>query len=720
MLCSPRRRPRSKGFSCLALESLEDRRLMSTAPWPRLAPLVRAWMAAEIAPFWRPAVAQVAFSPLRTTVPVPTSAAAAGMRVAPAQLIATPVAPPAIARPALRPSTSTVPGTSAPRQASPAAATVAFVGSDTTTQGNWTASYGGDGYEVIGGITALPSYASVTPAGQSNWTWATNTADIRAPLASVTASSRVAACWCSGSSFTVDVNLTDGQTHKVSLYALNWDGAGRPEQVDVLDAASGTVLDSETLTSFQNGTYLSWNISGHVVVRITNNGYPSAVVSGLFFGGTARTTPPPPPSSTATFVGSDTTTQGNWTASYGGDGYEVIGGTTALPSYASVTPAGQSNWTWAASTADIRAPLASATASSRVAACWYSGSSFTVDVNLTDGQTHKVSLYALNWDGAGRPEQVDVLDAASGTVLDSETLTSFQNGTYLSWNISGHVVVHITNNGYPSAVVSGLFFGGTARTTPPPSSSTVAFVGSDTTTQGNWTASYGGDGYEVIGGITALPSYASVTPAGQSNWTWATNTADIRAPLASVTASSRVAACWYSGSSFTVDVNLTDGQTHKVSLYALNWDGAGRPEQVDVLDAASGTVLDSETLTSFQNGTYLSWNISGHVVVRITNNGYPSAVVSGLFFGGTARTTPPPPPSSTASFRGERHDDPGQLDGLLRRRRLRGRRRHHRAALLCQRHPRRTIQLDLGRQHRRHPRPALVRHRLQPRVRLLV
>ncbi len=94
-----------------------------------------------------------------------------------------------------------------------------------------------------------------------------------------------------------------------------------------------------------------------------------------------------------------------------------------------------------------------------MSACWYSGSSFTVDVNLTDGQTHKVSLYALNWEGSGRSEQVDVLDAASGTVLDSETLTSFQNGAYLTWNISGHVVLHITNNGYPNAVVSGLFFG---------------------------------------------------------------------------------------------------------------------------------------------------------------------------------------------------------------------------------------------------------------------
>jgi hypothetical protein len=33
----------------------------------------------------------------------------------------------------------------------------------------------------------------------------------------------------------VDINLTDGQSHWVSICALDWDLSGRSEQVDVVD-----------------------------------------------------------------------------------------------------------------------------------------------------------------------------------------------------------------------------------------------------------------------------------------------------------------------------------------------------------------------------------------------------------------------------------------------------------------------------------------------------
>ena len=53
--------------------------------------------------------------------------------------------------------------------------------------------------------------------------------------------------------------------------------------------------------------------------------------------------------------------------------------------------------------ADPRAlQRASPQATDRLAATWYSGSPFTIDVNLTDGQTHAVSLYAVDWDTTTR------------------------------------------------------------------------------------------------------------------------------------------------------------------------------------------------------------------------------------------------------------------------------------------------------------------------------
>jgi hypothetical protein len=45
------------------------------------------------------------------------------------------------------------------------------------------------------------------------------------------------------------------------------------------------VLDSRTLSSFHNGTYLTWYLSGHVRLRFTKLAGANAVLSGLFFDG---------------------------------------------------------------------------------------------------------------------------------------------------------------------------------------------------------------------------------------------------------------------------------------------------------------------------------------------------------------------------------------------------------------------------------------------------
>jgi hypothetical protein len=85
-----------------------------------------------------------------------------------------------------------------------------------------------------------------------------------------------------GATDRINVNLTDGQTQGVSLYGLDWDSTTRSETVQVVDATTGMVLDTQTLSSFHNGIYLSWNISGHVVFRFTKTGGANAFASGLF------------------------------------------------------------------------------------------------------------------------------------------------------------------------------------------------------------------------------------------------------------------------------------------------------------------------------------------------------------------------------------------------------------------------------------------------------
>jgi hypothetical protein len=225
-------------------------------------------------------------------------------------------------------------------------------------------------------------------------------------------------------------------------------------------------------------------------------------------------------------------------------------------------------------------------------------------------------------------------DAATGTVLNSQTVSAFTGGKYLVWNLSGHVQIKVTNLAGINAVLSGLFFDGQNTNPPPAPTGTASFVKVDATTEGSWKGVYGAQGYNVIGDAASYPNFAVVNPNGNLNYTWAGSTTDVRAlQKSAASATDRMAATWYSSSSFTVDVNLTDGLIHQVALYLLDWDNNERSERVDILDAGTGTLLNSQTASSFGSGKYLVWNLSGHVQIKFTNLAGYNAVLSGLFFG---------------------------------------------------------------------------------------
>ena len=63
----------------------------------------------------------------------------------------------------------------------------------------------------------------------------------------------------------------------MAIYAVDWDSGGRAENVSVLDAVTGTVLDTRSLSSFSNGQYLVWTIKGHVTISVTQTS-PNAVI----------------------------------------------------------------------------------------------------------------------------------------------------------------------------------------------------------------------------------------------------------------------------------------------------------------------------------------------------------------------------------------------------------------------------------------------------------
>ena len=495
---------------------------------------------------------------------------------------------------------------------------VAFVRTDTTTQGNWHGAYGADGYSVAENSQSLPGYATCAVQNQQDYTWAASTADPRA-LQTGDGSGRIAGAWYNNTPFSFDVNFTDGNSHQFALYAVDWDGQGRSETIQVQDAATEALLDTRSITNFTNGVYLVWTFSGHVKIVVTSSAGPSGVVSGVFFGGGSTIT------SSASFVSTDTGTQGNWHAVYGADGYSVASDSQSVPGYVSFAIQNQANWTWAASTADARG-LQTGNGLGRLAAAWYNSPTFSFDVNITDGNSHKFALFAVDWDSQDRSEVVQVQDAATEAVLDTRTLSSFSNGVYLIWNLSGHVRILVTSSAGPNAVVSGVFFGGSSTIT-----SSAAFIRTDTTTQGSWHGVYGTNGYSVAEDSQSLPSYSSFAVQNQQDYTWTTSTTDPRA-LQTGSGSGSIAAAWYNDPSFYFDVNLTDGNSHQVSLYALDWDNSGRSETIQVLDAATGAVLDSRSISNLTNGVYLLWNLSGHVEISVTLAGGVNAVVSGVFW----------------------------------------------------------------------------------------
>ena len=188
----------------------------------------------------------------------------------------------------------------------------------------------------------------------------------------------------------------------------------------------------------------------------------------------------------------------------------------------------------------------------------------------------------------------------------------------------------------------------TPAPTPVPSTQArVSFVQVDSTTKGTWKNAYGGDGFNTVNDVMKYPAYAQVSVVGNSSSSWSASTTDTRA-LQKANSTDRLAARWESSSFFTIDVNVTDGLQHRLAIYGLDWDGSNRTQRVDVVDSATNVLLDSRTISSFNGGQYLVWDVRGHVKLIVNKVGGKSAVISGIYFGGAVPTSTPSPTPTPA------------------------------------------------------------------------
>src|SRR5579872_2967378 len=421
----------------------------------------------------------------------------------------------------------------------PGSNSAAFVKTDSTTQGTWKGVYGSNGYNVIDDTVSYPAYVTVTPAGEVDYVWASSTSDVRALQKALSPTDRIAATWYTSGSSTIDLNCTDGAQHQVAVYCVDWDwGGGRKQALSVLDGATNAVLDSQNVTSFQNGKYLVWNLTGHVILQVTNTSTANAVISGLFFD-------------------------------------PAIGSPVATPTFS--PPAGTYN-----STQMVTISSATTGASIRY---------------TTDGSTPS--------------ETVGTVYSGAVSVSTSLTLKAIAYKT-------GMTDSTITSASYVITI---------------PGSNSAAFVKTDTATQGTWKGMYGSQGYNVFEDTASYPAYVNVTPTGKGDYVWANPTSDMVALQKALSPTDRIAATWYTSGTFTVDLNFTDGAQHQLAVYCLDYyTGGGRTQTLSILDGSTNALLDGRSASSFQNGKYLVWNLTGHVILQVTNTSPINAAISGLFF----------------------------------------------------------------------------------------
>ena len=178
--------------------------------------------------------------------------------------------------------------------------------------------------------------------------------------------------------------------------------------------------------------------------------------------------------------------------------------------------------------------------------------STTITLNWTDNANNEDSYEILRRVGSAGAYTIIATLPANTTTFTETGLTpgTLYNYHIQASNISGHAD-----------------FTGVTITTPVVSSTTAA---TDAVTQGTWIGTYGSDGYAIASLTPAMPTYAQFSTTAPT-FVWSGSTSDPRALQRPGGTSGSFAPTWF-GTSFTVDLNLTDGQSHRVGLYFVDWE----------------------------------------------------------------------------------------------------------------------------------------------------
>ncbi len=532
----------------------------------------------------------------------------------------------------------------------PPGSPVTFIKTDTTTQGNWKGVYGSGAFRIVGDSDQLPTSISVVPGGQSQWTWANSTNDVRA-LQKASGTDRIFSAWyttATGGTFNIDVNSTDGNTHQIALYMVDLDLLGRAQNIRITDTA-GSKLDEQSVSDFNQGKYLVWTFSGHINILVTNTAGKNAVLNGVFLDNAGQPSLNPLPAVSSLAPAS--VKAGDPGFSLVVDGTNFVNGSVVRWNGADRVTAYVSPTRLTASI--LTADLATAGSGNVTVFTPAPGGGLsntqTLAINtLVPPPSNPLpSLSSINPVSANAGDPGFVL-ALNGTNFMSASVvrwngsnrpTTFLNATLLTVAIPA---ADIATAGTASVTVFNPTPGGglsnpqTFTINPvvvPPTGTSATFVKIDAATKGNWKGVYGSGGYSVIADSVQLPSSITLNPSGQAQWTWSNSTNDVRV-LQKASGTDRIAAVWYTPQrgSFSIEVNSTGGQVHPLALYMVDWDNGGRAQTISILDATTNAVLDTRMVSGFTQGAYLVWNFTGRIKIVVTNTAGLNGVLSGIFF----------------------------------------------------------------------------------------
>lgn len=79
----------------------------------------------------------------------------------------------------------------------------------------------------------------------------------------------------------IRADISDGKAHALSLYFVDYQRRGLAQQVDLFDLR-GNLLATHTVSSFQDGAYERFIITGSVVVRVLSTDIHGAILSAVF------------------------------------------------------------------------------------------------------------------------------------------------------------------------------------------------------------------------------------------------------------------------------------------------------------------------------------------------------------------------------------------------------------------------------------------------------